>query len=143
MPAGARPPLVLDGVGQGGRKLAAAPKSSPETLNLHLAKGSCIIISASTFKHPLIRKCCSGGAHRPEETCEQRAARITISQKCQSFHWVLQPGKQSEVGGVFHPCNSGKARYMSELLLHVQCRKRPLGRVCAAMGRSTSKLGLM
>uniref|UniRef100_A0A4W2DIP9 Anaphylatoxin-like domain-containing protein n=1 Tax=Bos indicus x Bos taurus TaxID=30522 RepID=A0A4W2DIP9_BOBOX len=41
----------------------------------------------STFKHPLIRKCCSGGAHRPEETCEQRAARITISQKCQSFHW--------------------------------------------------------
>uniref|UniRef100_A0A8C6DYQ0 Anaphylatoxin-like domain-containing protein n=1 Tax=Moschus moschiferus TaxID=68415 RepID=A0A8C6DYQ0_MOSMO len=36
----------------------------------------------STFKHLLIRKCCYDGAHWREETCQERAVRVTISQNC-------------------------------------------------------------
>ncbi|KAF0878211.1 CO5 protein, partial [Crocuta crocuta] len=58
-----------------------ACKSSPKTLYLYLAKSSCII-SASTFKHPLIRKCCCDGAFKTEESCEQRAAKIKFGPRC-------------------------------------------------------------
>uniref|UniRef100_A0A667H492 Anaphylatoxin-like domain-containing protein n=1 Tax=Lynx canadensis TaxID=61383 RepID=A0A667H492_LYNCA len=54
---------------------------SPKTLNLYLTKSSCII-SASTFKHPLIQKCCYDGAFKSEESCEQRAAKITLGPRC-------------------------------------------------------------
>ncbi|KAF5917641.1 hypothetical protein HPG69_013477 [Diceros bicornis minor] len=37
---------------------------------------------ASKFKHPLIRKCCYDGAYRQQESCEERAARITIGGNC-------------------------------------------------------------
>lgn len=104
--------LVLDGVGpRGPESWSRASKSRPETL----AKSSCIIISASALKHPLIRKCCSDGAHGGK-TCEMEL-RITISQKGQSFHWVLQSGNQSEVGGVSSP-QFWEGRRKSQLLLH-------------------------
>ncbi|XP_055994695.1 complement C5-like isoform X2 [Sorex fumeus] len=38
--------------------------------------------TASTFKHPVIQKCCYDGAHVQEETCEQRVARIKIGPIC-------------------------------------------------------------
>ncbi|XP_058550309.1 complement C5-like isoform X1 [Neofelis nebulosa] len=37
---------------------------------------------ASTFKHPLIQKCCYDGAFKSEESCEQRAAKITLGPRC-------------------------------------------------------------
>uniref|UniRef100_A0A3Q2GYZ5 Complement C5 n=1 Tax=Equus caballus TaxID=9796 RepID=A0A3Q2GYZ5_HORSE len=46
--------------------------------NLSLAKNGGIIISASNFKHPRMRKCCYYGAYQKEE----RAARITIGPIC-------------------------------------------------------------
>lgn len=65
---------------QGGRWTRAC-KSSPKTLNLYLTKTSCVI-SASTFKHSIIQKCCYDGAFKHEESCEQRAAKITIGPRC-------------------------------------------------------------
>uniref|UniRef100_A0A8C5ZZ75 Anaphylatoxin-like domain-containing protein n=1 Tax=Marmota marmota marmota TaxID=9994 RepID=A0A8C5ZZ75_MARMA len=38
---------------------------------------------AAKYKHPVPRKCCCDGAHRnDEETCEQRATRITRGPAC-------------------------------------------------------------
>uniref|UniRef100_A0A8D2HA11 Anaphylatoxin-like domain-containing protein n=1 Tax=Urocitellus parryii TaxID=9999 RepID=A0A8D2HA11_UROPR len=41
-----------------------------------------VIISASQFRHPVIRKCCYDGAHVSEESCRERALRITVGQQC-------------------------------------------------------------
>ncbi|GAB5580076.1 complement C3-like [Prionailurus iriomotensis] len=40
------------------------------------------LILASMFKHPLIQKCCYDGAFKSEESCEQRAAKITLGPRC-------------------------------------------------------------
>ncbi|XP_058437652.1 complement C5 isoform X3 [Marmota monax] len=37
---------------------------------------------ASQFRHPVIRKCCYDGAHGSEESCRERALRITVGQQC-------------------------------------------------------------
>ncbi|XP_029419564.1 complement C5-like [Nannospalax galili] len=38
---------------------------------------------AARYKHPVLKKCCSDGAHlNHHETCEQRSARITIGPRC-------------------------------------------------------------
>uniref|UniRef100_A0A673U5J0 Anaphylatoxin-like domain-containing protein n=1 Tax=Suricata suricatta TaxID=37032 RepID=A0A673U5J0_SURSU len=42
---------------------------------------SCII-SASKYNHPFLRKCCYDGASQKEESCEERAARITFGPRC-------------------------------------------------------------
>lgn len=49
-------------------------------------KDTCIyIISASTYKHPVLKKCCYDGAmYNFHETCEQRAARVKIGPRCLS-----------------------------------------------------------
>ncbi|KAM7316887.1 hypothetical protein ACRRTK_024618 [Alexandromys fortis] len=41
------------------------------------------IVSASTYKHPVVKKCCYDGARpSPYETCEQRADRVKIGPNC-------------------------------------------------------------
>ncbi|XP_052580573.1 complement C5a anaphylatoxin-like [Peromyscus californicus insignis] len=38
---------------------------------------------ASTYKHPVLKKCCYDGAmYNYHETCEQRAARVKIGPRC-------------------------------------------------------------
>ncbi|XP_006865786.1 PREDICTED: complement C5 [Chrysochloris asiatica] len=37
---------------------------------------------AAKYRHAFIKKCCYDGARRSEESCEQRAARITIGPRC-------------------------------------------------------------
>ncbi|XP_005321201.3 complement C5 isoform X2 [Ictidomys tridecemlineatus] len=37
---------------------------------------------ATQFRHPVIRKCCYDGAHVSEESCRERALRITVGQQC-------------------------------------------------------------
>ncbi|XP_013368642.1 PREDICTED: complement C5-like isoform X2 [Chinchilla lanigera] len=37
---------------------------------------------ASQFRHPTIQKCCYDGAHKSEENCTERAARITVGPRC-------------------------------------------------------------
>lgn len=47
-------------------------------------QGHCvIIISAAKYKHVIVKRCCYDGArHNDVESCEQRAARITLGQRC-------------------------------------------------------------
>ncbi|KAM7316889.1 hypothetical protein ACRRTK_024620 [Alexandromys fortis] len=41
------------------------------------------IVSAATYKHPVVKKCCYDGARpSPYETCEQRADRVKIGLRC-------------------------------------------------------------
>lgn len=48
-----------------------------------IIKGTCIIISVAKYKYPILKKCCLDGAYRnDDESCEQRAARITVGPKC-------------------------------------------------------------
>lgn len=49
---------------------------------LHLS--TCVItISVAKYKYAKLKKCCYDGANRnDDESCEQRAARITIGPKC-------------------------------------------------------------
>lgn len=47
-------------------------------------QGHCVItISAAKYQHARVKKCCYDGAHRnDDESCEQRAARISLGQRC-------------------------------------------------------------
>uniref|UniRef100_A0A8D2D760 Anaphylatoxin-like domain-containing protein n=1 Tax=Sciurus vulgaris TaxID=55149 RepID=A0A8D2D760_SCIVU len=49
-----------------------------------LIKGTYIItLSVTKYKYEVPKKCCRDGAHRnDDETCEQRAARVTRSTYC-------------------------------------------------------------
>ncbi|XP_055994639.1 complement C5-like [Sorex fumeus] len=38
--------------------------------------------AASRYKHPVIQKCCYDGAYKSEESCKERAARITLGPSC-------------------------------------------------------------
>lgn len=53
-------------------------------MTLFRIKGTCILtISVAKYKHAKIKRCCYDGAFRNDlETCEQRAARITIGPRC-------------------------------------------------------------
>ncbi|XP_053420027.1 complement C5-like isoform X2 [Nycticebus coucang] len=40
--------------------------------------------AAAKYKHKILKKCCYDGAQHVDETCEQRAARITIGPRCRT-----------------------------------------------------------
>lgn len=73
---------MVHGGGHQGRSWATPFKSTPKTLNFYLAKSSCIIISASTFRHLIVQLCCYDGAHENVESCEKRAAKVTVGPNC-------------------------------------------------------------
>lgn len=49
-----------------------------------MIKNTCIItISAAKYKHLVVKKCCYDGVRiNHDETCEQRAARISVGPRC-------------------------------------------------------------
>lgn len=109
-------------------------KSRPETL----AKSSCIIISASALKHPLIRKCCSWSPWRKQEA---RAATLPSARRARAFYWCCSLATKVRLEES-HPCNGeGKAQVPTPTPCIVQ-QVWATSRACAQVGLEWLKLWL-